>query len=252
MIAEAMQAARQLRQINPLVLNLTNLVTMDFMANTLLALGAAPIMSMEIAELSELIALASSVNINIGTLDDDFAKLSLKAAKLCKKLSKPLVLDPVGAGASIARTKLARSILPFANIVRGNASEIMALADYKAKSKGVDSAHKSTEAKAAAQELASNYNLTVIVSGEIDLVVTRAKYIELEVGTPLMKLVTGMGCVLSAAVAAFRAVIADDFTASQLATYYYGYCGEKVATLTNRPGTFRQEFINVLYESTNI
>jgi hydroxyethylthiazole kinase len=252
MIAEAMQAARQLRQINPLVLNLTNLVTMDFMANALLALGAAPIMSMEIEELSELIALASSVNINIGTLDDDFAKLSLEAAKLCKKLSKPLVLDPVGAGASIARTKLARSILPYTNIVRGNASEIMALAGYNAKTKGFDSTCKSMEAKVAAQELAHEYNITVIVSGEIDLVVTNEAYAELAVGTPLMKLVTGMGCVLSAAVAAFRAVIADDFTASQLATYYYGCCGEKAAALTDKPGAFRQEFINALYDNSTI
>ena len=125
MIEQIAKTRELLFKTKPLILNLTNYVTMDFMANSLLAIGVAPLMTKSDKELEELVKIASSININIGTLTDDFIKQCYKAAILAKKYNRPIVLDPVGSGASTIRTETARGLVEYADIIRGNASEII-------------------------------------------------------------------------------------------------------------------------------
>lgn len=240
-------AKADIKTRKPIILCLTNFVTMDFMANSLLALGAAPIMSCDDRELEELITISNAVNLNIGTLDAAFISRCKKAAEMAKRHHKPVILDPVGAGASHIRTQSARELMPFADIIRGNASEIMALLDTKVNSAGVESTQTTATARDSADKLARNLKNTVIVSGKEDYITDGLRHESLHFGSPLMPLVTGMGCTLTAVVAAFRAVVSDSFDATRLATAYYGLCGSFAEQKAATPGAFRTAFIDTLY-----
>jgi len=246
MITKIEQALIQLRQIKPDVLCLTNYVTMDFVANSLLALGAAPIMSCDEREMEELVKISHAVNINIGTLDPEFIKRSQVAAKLANHYNKPLILDPVGAGASSIRTIAAQDTMKFADIIRGNASEIMS---HKSQTLGVEATQSVESAQDTANTLARSLECAIVISGKVDFVTDGSQQKSLNFGSPVMKLVTGMGCALTAVIAAFKAVIPDSFEASVIATAYFGLCGSLTHEKTNKPGSFRSTFIDELYEA---
>lgn len=249
MIAQLEETLQLLRQRKPLILNLTNTVTMDFMANALLALGAAPLMCTSDSELEELICISNCLNINIGTLDEAFIARAQKAVKLAKHHHKPIILDPVGAGASKLRTESAKTLLAYVDIVRGNASEIIALKNMASNTHGVESRHTTYDAKDIAREIAKHYQCTVVVSGAIDFITNGPKENENIWGSPLMALVTGMGCTLTASIAAFKSIVSDSFESAQLATYYFGFCGQLAAERVNTPGAFRTAFIDELYQA---
>lgn len=242
------QAHAELRDARPLILCLTNYVTMDFMANSLLALGAAPLMTQSGEELAELLALGQAVNINIGTLDQAFCKCALLAAKLAKEQKKPVILDPVGAGASQLRTRTAKALLPYADVLRANASEILALAEKEEATKGVESTHSVQQALYAAKNLAASLQKSVVVSGPVDFLTDGRKEEFLPFGSALMPLVTGMGCTLAAVIAAFSACASNVYQASVLATAYFGLCGQAAQRKVEGPASFRQAFIDNLYK----
>lgn len=241
------KALVQLRQLKPLVLCLTNHVTMDFMANGLLSLGAAPIMTQDPRELDELVQISHVVNLNIGTLDQDFIERANRVAQLAEKYHKPIVLDPVGAGATRVRTSSSRELMNYADIVRGNASEIMALLEDGKKTLGVESTHPVNDAIHSASLLARDLQCTVVVSGEQDFLTDGHREAFLAFGSSLMPLVTGMGCTLTAVIAAFQAVIPNAYEAAYLATAYFSLCGSLAARKTDKPGSFRTFFIDELY-----
>lgn len=232
----------------PLVLNLTNIVTMDMIANCLLAIGAAPIMSNDKNELEELIQLANAVVINIGTLNSEFIDLINAATKLTMQYNKQLIVDPVGAGASLIRTKRAYQLLSHATIVRGNASEILALSGILNRTLGVESVHSTAQAEPAARILSQQFNLVTIVSGEHDLICSQKNARYLHYGSTLMPSVTGMGCALTAVIAAFNSACADPFTAALLGTCYYTLCAEQAESIAQGPASFRSAFIDALYK----
>lgn len=236
----------ELRIKKPLVLNLTNYVTMDFMANVLLALGAAPIMSVCDEEIEELVKISSSININIGTLDNAFINRCRNAIVLAKRYEKPIVLDPVGSGATSIRTATAREFMKHADIIRGNASEIISLVD-KSETLGVESVNTTNQAKSSALEIARKYNCTVVVSGEVDYITDGNREAEVNYGSPVMPLITGMGCALTAVIAAFRGISDDSFEMARIATTYYGVCGNSTEVKAKHPGQFRTTFIDNLY-----
>jgi hydroxyethylthiazole kinase len=241
------QSINLLRSQKPVILNLTNLVTMDFIANSLLAIGAAPIMSCYEDEICELVSISSAVYINIGTLNSDFIKLVNIAVESAKNLKKPIILDPVGSGATKERTVVAREIAKYASIIRGNASEIISLVDIIDSSKGVESKHVTTDAKPIAYKVAKTYNSVVIISGEIDFITNGNIDCEMSYGSDLMPLVTGMGCTLTAVIASFRSVINDSFIASKLAVKYFTLCGS-IASLSNKhPASFKVSFVDELH-----
>lgn len=234
-----------IRSTKPLILNITNYVTMDFVANALLSLGSTPLMTVFNKEIEELVLLSSAVNINIGTLDDVFIDCALSAAKFAQKHNKPVILDPTGAGATKLRTEAAHKILEYANVLKGNASEIISLSDQNSKTKGVDSTHTTDEAFNIAQSLALERKKTVFVSGKHDLITNGSSHKKTEGGNDKMTLVTGMGCALSGVVSSFCAANSNYYEACFAASTLFKLCGEK--SKGTGPGEFKVSFIDTLF-----
>lgn len=239
----------KIKRENPLVLNITNYVTMDFIANGLLSIGASPVMSNAQQEITDLMQHAKVVVINLGTLDDKFIALCRHTCVIANQFNKPIILDPVGAGASRYRTDICRSLLNDYDIafIRGNASEVMALLDVTQKTKGVDSTMQSNDAIASAKTLSKQYNAAIIISGKVDVIVDQDLVEEFDRGSPLMPTITGSGCLLTAVIGAFHAVEVDRFQAAKIGTLFYGICGEIAEQNAKGPGTFRAEFLDALY-----
>lgn len=248
MLEPLKQILALVREQKPLVLCLTNHVTMDLMANALLCLGAAPIMSEDQRELNELIQISHALYLNIGTLEPAFMERAVHAATLAKQLKKPIILDPVGAGATTIRTKASLTLLPFTNIVRGNASEIISLNQSVNATLGVEATHAVMDAQNDASHLAKTHQNTVVVSGPKDYVTNGYDEIFLPFGSSLMPFVTGMGCTLTAVIAAFHAIEPTSFIAAREATRYFGLCGQVAAMKTSSPGHFRTLFLDELYQ----
>jgi hydroxyethylthiazole kinase len=237
-----------IKREKPLILNMTNYVTMDFVANGLLSLGALPVMSKAEEEIEDLLNLASAIVINLGTLNQEFIKLCQQACQMANDLNKPIILDPVGAGASHFRTNTCQNFIhDYAiAIIRGNASEIMALSGLSFATKGVDSTAQSQHAIESAQNISNQHNATVVISGETDVIVDANQLNQFNRGSPLMPMITGTGCLFSAVVAAFHAVEKNRFDAASAATVFYGICGEIAAKQAKGPGSFKTAFLDAL------
>ncbi len=248
MLANIKNTVAKIKEKNPLILNITNDVTMDFIANGLLSLGASPVMSKAVQEIDDLLQLANSVVINLGTLDEKFITLCEYVCRVANQLDKPIVLDPVGAGASFYRTNTSLNLIKNYRIaiIRGNASEIVSLAGSMIKSKGVDSTVQSEFAIESAKILSSSFDAAVVVSGKTDIIVDADSISHLNHGSSLMRQVTGMGCLLSATISAFHAVENNRYDASVLATAFYGLCGEKSEKKSVGPASFKVNFIDQL------
>lgn len=238
-----------IKEKNPLVLNITNHVTMDLVANGLLSIGASPIMSNAEQEIDALLQHTHSVVINLGTLNDAFMKLCKKTCDIANQLNKPIIFDPVGAGASQYRTKHCMSLLNDYNIaiIRGNASEIMALCGALPDTKGVDSSEDSNQAIESAHALSKKHNAAIVISGKIDIIIDQNEMKQHERGSPIMPSITGTGCLLSAVIAACHAVEKNRFLAAEIGTVFYGICGEIAEQKANGPGSFRTHFLDALH-----
>lgn len=247
MIEQIKSSISHLRDKKPLILCLTNYVTMDFMANSLLALGAAPLMSESIEEIEELVSISHALYINIGTLNSMFMERAVFAAQIAKSLKKPIILDPVGAGASRLRTAASLQLLPMANIVRGNASEIISLSDTRGSTKGVESIHPVERAMTIGNNLAKDLDQVIIISGPEDFITNGHKTKILPYGSHLMTLITGMGCTMTAVIAAFITNNSNHFQAATYATAYFGLCGQLAHQQSTVPGSFKEAFINNLF-----
>lgn len=235
----------------PLVHNVTNFVVMNNSANALLAVGASPIMAHAHAEVRQMQAICRALVVNIGTLDEYWVEAMLLAATEATRLGKPWVLDPVGAGATPYRDEvLARLLALRPTIIRGNASEILALArQATTATKGVDSTAASTEAVAAAQALSAQVGAVVCVSGETDIVVYGPRRVDIGNGSPLMTRVTGLGCSASAVLGAFAAV-APPFEAAVAGVALFSLSGELAAAGAAGPGSLQVRLLDTLYGLT--
>ena len=242
----------QVRQQAPLVLNITNYVVMNNTANALLATGASPIMAHAIEETEEMVTICNSIVINIGTLDRFTVEAMLKAIKIANRLKKPIVLDPVGAGASSFRKETLKKILQSGTpgFIRGNASEIMVLAGLSIQSKGVDSSESSLNSLSAAIGLSNKYNCIITVSGETDIVTNGKETLLLKNGSHLMEKVTGLGCTATAIMGAFSAVQTNPLQAAISATAFMGICGEIAAEVSKGPGTLQLHLYDIMYNLT--
>ena len=241
-----------LRNQSPLVHNITNFVVMNFTANALLAAGASPVMAHAAEEVEDMVAIAGALVVNIGTLSPPWVAGMKLAIKRAAELHKPIILDPVGAGATPYRNEVLKELLAIASptIIRGNASEIMALAGTNIQTKGVDSTAASMDSLEAAKALSRKYGCIVSVSGATDLIVSGERIAYVENGVPLMTRITGMGCSASAIAGAFAAVQADAFEAAVCAAVMMGVCGEMAFQKTQLPGSFQIAFLDALSEVT--
>ncbi len=239
----------KIRAERPLVLNITNYVAMNTTANALLALGASPVMAHAAEEIEEMAGLASALVLNIGTLSGPWIEAMKIAARAARKRGIPIVLDPVGAGATRFRTVTALDLLAAARpaIVRGNASEIRALATAEGETRGVDSRHGSEDALEAARGLAARYGAVVSVSGAVDLIVGAGSTARVANGHPMMPRVTGLGCTASALSGAFAAVNPSPLRAAAHAMAVTGIAGEMAAEHSAGPGSLQMNFLDALH-----
>ncbi len=239
---------KKIQHNKPLILNLSNAVTMQWVANGLLSLGASPIMSQEEGELEDLLKISLALVVNIGTITHDFIQLCHRAIQLAAQHNVPVILDPVGAGASELRTRSSLDFLekyPIA-IVKGNASEISALARKSDCTRGVDS-HMSTRAAIdAGVELSHQYRSTVVISGKEDAVITGEVVEHYNIGSNMLTSITGAGCLLAAVSAAFHAVCTDTHKAASNALIFYTVASELAEKKCFGPGTFAQSFLDQL------
>ena len=246
------QDIRRFRDEVPLVLNVTNYVVMNTTANALLALGASPVMAHAIEEVEELTRMARALVINIGTLSPPWVEAMFLAGKEAHRCEIPIVLDPVGCGATAFRTatveKLIEAVHP--TIIRGNASEIRSLVRTGPGAKGVDSRHTPDEILEDARALSLSAGCVVSVSGPVDLVIEGERVARIENGHPLMTRVTGMGCTASALTGAFAAVNAQAFDAAAHAMGIMGIAGEQAGEQARGPGSFQTHFLDALYQLT--
>lgn len=241
-----------IRQQGPLVHNITNYVAMQPIANMLLALGAAPLMAQATDELEDLSKISRALVLNIGTLDLHWIRAMRQAQSLAHQRDVPVVLDPVGAGASSYRTQSVLSLLEGGiDILRGNASEIMALVDQSVITKGVEATVASTTAQSAAQYLAKKYSCITVISGATDIIIDQERCCYLrKPNFSLLTKVTAMGCSATAMIGAFAAVNRDYFTAAVHAMTVLGVAAEKAMQQASAPGTFFIKLLDALYQLT--
>lgn len=237
--AEALTA---LRQATPLTQCITNAVVTNFTANALLAAGASPAMCDIPGEAGMFAAIADGVLVNLGTPTAE----QRDAAREAVQAGTPWVLDPVAVGVLPVRTALAHDLLDHSpEIIRGNASEILALSGAGAGGRGVDSVDSSESALDAARDLANRTGAVVAISGAVDVVVDGDHVARVSGGSALLTLVTGGGCSLGATMAAFLGVT-DAFSSAVAASALHAAASERAAAVSDGPGSFAVAFLDAL------
>lgn len=247
--ARAAENLATMREQKPLIHNITNFVVMNYTANVLLAIGASPVMAHAEQEVEQMVSFAGALVLNIGTLTDPWVEAMIQAGKKANALGVPIVLDPVGSGATSYRTKSTKRLIKELDIaiIRGNASEILSLADDQAVTKGVDSLHSVDEVAGATVELARMLQTTLAVTGPVDLITDGTEVLKVANGHHLMPYVTGTGCAATAVIGAFAAVDKNAAYAAATALAYFGLAGEKGGTSAQGPGSFITHMMDALY-----
>ncbi|MEY4761521.1 MAG: hypothetical protein RLZZ200_1377 [Pseudomonadota bacterium] len=237
------------RARSPIVMNITNYVVMNNTANALLAIGASPVMAHALDEVEELVGISSALVLNIGTLSGPWIEAMLLAGNAARSRGVPVVLDPVGAGASAFRTSTARRLVETVRpaIIRGNASEIRAVLRAVGGTHGVDSSASVDEVADDAQELARSAACVVSVSGQVDLITDGTRVDRISNGSPLMPRVTGMGCTATAVTGAFAGAGLAPLEAATLAMATMGVAGDIAGERARGPGSFQMEFLDALH-----
>ncbi len=239
----------RLRTTKPLIHQITNYVVMNETANATLALGALPVMAHAPEEVEEMVALAGALVLNIGTLSAHWVDAMLKAGRAATERGIPIVLDPVGAGATKYRTETAKRILDEVRVtvVRGNAGEIATLVGVAAEVRGVESINAGGDAAGLARQAGAALGAVVSVTGPVDHVSDGNESIAIENGHPLMASITGTGCMSSALTGCFLAVNADrPLAAAAEALAAFGVAGERAAVGARGPGSFHVALYDAL------
>jgi hydroxyethylthiazole kinase len=208
-------------------------------------------MAHAIEEVEEMTTLAQALVINIGTLSTPWVDAMLLAGRAANRLGKPVVLDPVGAGATQFRTRTALRLLDEVrvSVLRGNASEILALSGEQSQTRGVDSMDSASEAQSVAKRLAQKHGMVVAMTGAIDCVTDGSQTILVSNGHPLMGRITGSGCTASALVGAFCGIESGCLLAAAAALVTFEIAGESAALSHPFPGSFSISIIDEIYQT---
>lgn len=240
----------KVREKNPLVHNITNVVVTNFTANGLLALGASPVMAYAAEEVADMAKIAGALVLNIGTLNSTEVEAMIIAGKSANENGVPVIFDPVGAGATAYRTETSKRILREVkvSVVRGNAAEVANVAGFNWEIKGVDAGQAGGNTIELAKLAAEKLNTIVAITGKDDVISDGKITYVVHNGHPLLTKVTGTGCLLTSVVGAFAAVEPDYVQASVAALTFYGVAAQIAAqkTVDKGPGSFQIELLNQL------
>jgi len=242
------ESLRRIRERKPLVLQITNYVVMNETANATLALGALPVMAHAREEVEEMVALAGALVLNIGTLSPHWVDAMLIAGRAANERGIPVVLDPVGAGATSYRTDTAKKILDEVTVavLRGNAGEVATLAGVDAEVRGVESIGDTGDAAELARMAARQLGVVASVTGAIDHVSDGERVVAIANGHPLLASITGTGCMSSAITGCFLAVADSPLGGAVEALVAFGVAGEDAAREANGPGSFHVALYDAL------
>lgn len=244
-VPEALQA---LRAKHPLVHHITNYVTVNDCANITMGIGAAPVMAEAKEEVEDMVELAGALVLNIGTLRAEQVESMLLAGRRANHLNIPVVLDPVGAGATPYRTRTALMLMEklHIDVLKGNAGEIGVLSGHGGKVVGVDSQGIRGDPIAVAKEFAQNRGGPVVISGATDVVSDGRRTLLVDNGHPLMGKVSGTGCMATSILASYLATLQDPVLASVAALSSFGVAGEDAALHCKRPASFKVALLDAV------
>ncbi|GIO65715.1 hydroxyethylthiazole kinase [Paenibacillus sp. FSL M7-1455] len=253
MIADLQHLPRLVKRRRPLVHNITNMVVTNFTANGLLAIGASPVMAYAREEVADMAKIADALVLNLGTLSAELVEAAILAGKSANLHGVPVILDPVGAGATPFRTTAALNILKEVRValVRGNAAEVANLIGETAVIKGVDAGEAEAEPSVdLAVRAACRIGSVVTITGREDVITDGLKGYVVRGGHPMLTRVTGTGCLLTSVIGAFAAVEPDLLTAGAAALAFYGEAATRayVAAGNRGPGSFQTAFLDALSE----
>lgn len=251
------------KEKTPIVHNITNYVTVNDCANIVLACGGSPIMADDIAEMDDIQSICSSLVINIGTLCEDTIKSMIKAGKKANELNHPVILDPVGAGASKLRTDTVFTLLKEVkfSVIRGNISEIKCVYKGTSSTKGVDADENDSiddnnidEIVSLAKELSKRTGAVIAITGAIDIVADAVNAHVIRNGNALMSKITGTGCMLTCVIASYCGANGNYLSAASTAVCAMGLCGElaydKMIKTDGGTSSFRMFLIDAMSNMT--
>ncbi|MDP8012393.1 MAG: hydroxyethylthiazole kinase [Thermoplasmata archaeon] len=238
---------KKIREIKPLIHHITNYVVMNDSANITLAIGASPIMAHAEEELEDLISIAGSLYINVGTLDRAWINSMLKAGKIAEKYNKPVLLDPVGMGASRLRNETVQLFLESfkIHVLKGNGGEMLSLYGIKGGTKGVDSLKDASIDVAVS--ISEKYDTTAVITGKTDYISDGKRIAEVRNGTDMFQKITGSGCMLGSVISSFLAVNSDTFISSIEGLVTFEIAGELAEKKSNGPGSFKEKLIDEIF-----
>ena len=242
------ESLRRLRERKPLVHQITNYVVMNETANATLALGALPVMAHAREEVEEMVGLAGALVLNIGTLSPHWVEAMLLAGRAANERGVPVVLDPVGAGATRYRTETAQRILDEVDVtvLRGNAGEVATLVGVEAEVRGVESIGGGGDPAELAREAARTLGVVASVTGPVDHVSDGESVLAIANGHPLLASITGTGCMSSAITGCFLAVADSPLDGAAEALVAFGVAGEDAAREAKGPGSFHVALYDAL------
>ncbi|MHB8124921.1 MAG: hydroxyethylthiazole kinase [Desulfitobacteriaceae bacterium] len=243
------------KEKSPLIHHITNYVTVNDCANIVLAIGASPVMADDISEVEEMVGFASALVLNIGTLNSRTIESMLAAGIRAKSLGIPVILDPVGVGATKLRTvtaeRIIRDVKP--DVIRGNMSEIKVLAGLDVAIKGVDSVADEQDGTAISRKLASEWGCIIAITGKTDIVSDGSRVCLLSNGHQILADVTGTGCMTTSLIGAYCGANPDYFTATVTGIITMGLAGEMAQHSLSQGegiGTFRARLFDNIYNLT--
>lgn len=240
---------QRVREQKPVVHHLTNWVTIYDCAQVVKSIGGSPVMAHASEEVADMVRIASSLVLNIGTLTPDFMKAARLAAQAANRKGIPVVLDVCGAGATPFRDEQVTELLNTTtiDIIKGNASEIARVAGSAVQTKGVDAAEVREDLASLAHKLAESRNATVVVTGKVDIVTSPTRTLLISNGHEMMSAVVGTGCMAASVIGSFAAVERDLCVAASSALAAYEIAGELAAAKASGPVSFKESLLDALY-----
>lgn len=252
------------KEKNPLVHHITNYVTVNDCANITLAIGGSPVMAEDINEVRDMVSLSSSLVINIGTLNSVSVGSMIEAGKRANELNIPVILDPVGAGATIYRTETSKRIISEVKlaVIRGNLSEIKTLYGMETKTKGVDACvsvstdgNELTEEKELAKALANKLNIVIAITGAIDIITDGKTLYTVENGHKIMAKVTGTGCMCTSLIGSYLGAGDNNLLAALAGIVSMGIAGEiayEGLDKNDGTGTLKVKMLDAIYNLSEV